>query len=36
MFDYKKEKQSSIKRWGWLTLPGKMEKKIGKDKFMQH
>lgn len=24
----KKENESSIKSWDWLTVPGKMEKKI--------
>lgn len=26
----KKEKESSIKSWDWLTVPGKMKKKYGK------
>lgn len=30
-----KEKESSIKSWDWLTVPGKMKKKkFGKDKIM--
>lgn len=30
----KKENESSIKSWDWLTVPGKMEKKYVKDKTM--
>lgn len=29
-----KEKKSSIKSWDWLTVLGKMKKKIGKDQIM--